>query len=340
MAGSKITCPECDTVLKFSKPVAPGKKVKCSNCETVFKAPEEEAPVSKGKAKAKAEASAGKDKAKKTADKVTAKKPGDKPAKEESKPAKPAGDEEEKFYGVIKEDEEESEKEKEKKPKIDYTQETAVKDLRGPAQALVIKPTNMLLLFGALGFFGYVGLFIALMIPIVTPLSSDVGTSAQAPVVALEIGPGVGMLGNDQPVNLPGKNEDLQLFLLFGQDLAQIAFYHWWQIVLFMAPLIFGAFWSLVAIMGAVKAQNIESRGWGIASAIMMMLPIMIAGFTVDVMLAGNFVLGMLVDESTANYMVTMLAIIIPIIPFGVGIWALVVFCNKDVIAGFEYVPD
>ncbi len=338
MAGSKLTCPECEAVLKFAKPIAPGKSVRCSKCDTVFKAPaadDDEEPAEKVKTKAKK----GSDK-----DKVTSKKPSGKGDKAGAKEGKSGGDEEDKHYGVMAEDTEAgtAKEDKSKAPKISYAQDTSIKDLRGPAQALVITPTNMMLLFDALGFFGYVGLFIALMIPIVTPLSSDVGSSQTSTVTALEIPGGIGLAGQGGMLTIPGKEDsgELQLFLLFGTDLGQIAFFNWYQIFLYLLPLVLGALYSLVAILGAVKAQNLESRGWGIASAIMMILPIMIAGFTVDMLLFLNFALGVMLDQASIDYILTGLAVIIPLVPVGVGVWALIVFFKADVKAGFEYVPD
>src|SRR5436305_9062142 len=36
-----ITCPECESPLKFASPVPAGKKIKCPKCEAVFPMPEE-----------------------------------------------------------------------------------------------------------------------------------------------------------------------------------------------------------------------------------------------------------------------------------------------------------
>lgn len=338
MAGNKIACPECDAVLKFSKPIPAGKKVRCTKCDAVFRIPEEEDEEPASKAKAK-----------KTSDKVSAKKPGDKAGKPESKPAKPVAEEEDKTYGVVAEQEEhepgpgkgKGKGEKKEKPKIDYAPDTTIKDLRGPAQAAVIQPTNLMLLCGALGFFGYVGLIIALMIPIVTPLSSDVGTQS-SPVTALEIGPAVGAAGSGSAAPPPpGKDDgELQLFVLFGTDLGQVAYFPWHQIILYLSPLAFGILYCLIALLGAVKAQNLESRGWGIAAAIMILFPYTIAGFVIDVLLFLNFALGVMLDQDSINYLLTFLAVALPLGPVVVAIKSLMVFFNKDVIAGFEYVPE
>src|SRR5438034_5487153 len=41
MAVSRISCPECDAVLKPAKPVPVGKKVKCPRCGSTFTVTEE-----------------------------------------------------------------------------------------------------------------------------------------------------------------------------------------------------------------------------------------------------------------------------------------------------------
>ena len=109
MSLTKLSCPECGTVMRPKSPVAPGKKVKCPKCETVFKAPdddEDEAPARK-KAPAKAPARSKKEE----------------PARKK--------DEEEETYGYVKE-EADDEEAKERK-KINYAPDESIKDMRGPA---------------------------------------------------------------------------------------------------------------------------------------------------------------------------------------------------------------
>ena len=42
MAITKLSCPDCGTVLRPAKPVAPGKKVKCPRCDLIFAAGDDE----------------------------------------------------------------------------------------------------------------------------------------------------------------------------------------------------------------------------------------------------------------------------------------------------------
>src|SRR5258707_469994 len=156
MAATKLSCPECGTVLRPAKPVAPGKKVKCPRCETVFTAgedeeldvidmveEEEERPRRKAKVPAKAKAG-----------KAAAKKP-----KEEDDGA----------YGLFKDKEEDEEN----KPKINYAPDMSIKDLRGPAVAILMPPTNKLTLTGFIGVAGWFVLIILLMIPAMFPIIED-----------------------------------------------------------------------------------------------------------------------------------------------------------------------
>src|SRR6185312_8727638 len=129
MAASRITCPDCKSVLKPAKPVPDGKKVKCPECGNLFTTPglreEEERPRASKAAGGKAKAGIKK-----------AGEPKPKPA-----PKKPIDDEEEEqggVYGTIKEEE----VKEENKPQINYVDDTSIKDLRGPAQAAVVQPSN------------------------------------------------------------------------------------------------------------------------------------------------------------------------------------------------------
>src|SRR5262245_41800319 len=117
MAVTKLSCPECGTVLRPAKPVAAGKKVKCPECDNVFTAganePEDEVEE-RGAKKKKAKAGKG------------------------AKAAKKPGDDDEGAY-TFQED-----KDKGANPKIEYAPDTSIKDLRGPAVVLLMPPANKL----------------------------------------------------------------------------------------------------------------------------------------------------------------------------------------------------
>ncbi len=97
--------------------------------------------------------------------------------------------------------------------------------------------------------------------------------------------------------------------------------------------------YSAVVIMGAVKVQNLESRGFGIASCIMLLVaPLNLGGLVVVVVVALGFLLRMFLDEPNIYLMV--LAVILCLLEVAVGVWGLMVFNNQKVIDGFEYVPE
>src|SRR4051794_18390762 len=103
MAITRLTCPDCGTVLRPAKPVAPGKKVKCPKCELIFAAGEDDEDEAPRKKPAKPKKSA---------------------VKEKEKPKK----EEEEIYGWVRDPDEDEDR----KPKIDYAPDDSVRDLRGP----------------------------------------------------------------------------------------------------------------------------------------------------------------------------------------------------------------
>jgi hypothetical protein len=143
MPVAKFTCPKCKAVLRPAKPLPSGKKVSCPKCKAAFTVtdPDEEKAIKAGK-------------------------PGGKPALSKNDPLYDEGPE---TYAVIKEeeqveDEEEDDDEDEdgepkpKKPKkdrarsedLEFRLNTDIPDPRGPAQAAVISPSNLLMLVATL----------------------------------------------------------------------------------------------------------------------------------------------------------------------------------------------
>lgn len=142
MAISKLTCPECQSVLKLGKPVDEGKKVKCPKCAAIFVAEDPDAaPAPKKKKAAAAKAT---------------------PAK--SKPA--ASDDDEGTYGVREEKEGGDEDQRRKAARGDV-KDTFKKSARGPAQAAVTVPSNWLLRTSAFFVFFQVIYFLFMLFPII-----------------------------------------------------------------------------------------------------------------------------------------------------------------------------
>jgi len=347
---TKITCPECEAVLKPAKPVLAGKTIKCPKCGAGFVVPsedEEPAPAAKPKAAAApAKKGAAKSPAKKSSDKVAKK-----PVKEEKAAPAPAK-KKDAFddddgggltYGVTKEPEEEEDDEEKKKVKINYAPDTSIKDLRGPAQAAVIQPTNMLTVTGVLGFIGWLALLVIILIPILFPLGVE-STNKDSPTPVLDIQRGFGMQANFPAGSGKAEvaeKEEPSLFIVLGFDLAIFALYPWHLLILVLLPLFLGMLYSGLIIIGAVKTQNLESRRWGIAACIMAMLPFNAAGLIVDILLGFSVLLHMLLDDQELiSYISIAIAGLFCLGEIGVAIWCLVVLMKEDVIAGFEFIAD
>lgn len=329
MPVSKLTCPKCATVLRPAKPLPEGKKVKCPKCATVFGAAD-----------------------------AAAKKP--EPAAAKKGPPKgPAlprpGDEDEEskgIYGFEKSDEPEEEDDedgKPKKPKINYAPDMSIKDLRGPAQAAVMKPSNALIFVGIMGFLGWLGLIVVLLIPVLFPLKDD----DDKPRPTKAVGPGLAAgaqgttnspFGGPPPAKDGDKKKDEEkssAFDVAGMDFGLLAFFAWWLLILAIIPLVLGMVYCAVVTFGGVKMQNLESRAWGIASSILALLPFTTGGLMLLTAFLCNWLLNMLFDDpSFSMYIAIVLMSIQTAIALATGVWNLVILMRPEVIEGFEYVPE
>ena len=302
-------------MLKPAKPIMEGKKIKCPKCGNDFvvmaepvaaqdlaiglapepdpparpreKSPEAAPPRKKaGKAKAGAKAPAAK------------------------KPKKPADDEEIGSYGVVHEDEIEGQN-------INYAPDTSIKDLRGPAQEAIIKPTNSLIISGIIGFIGWLALLVLILIPVLFPLNPDVVTKEIRREV-LKLSPkGLGTImdsGGDPDwlKDLSKSKKEFSAMDVWGMDLNQTAFLDLPMLILCLLPMILGMAYAGLLAGGAVKAQNMESREWGIASSIMVMVPINHCGVMIVVSIFIQFMVGMMIDDPEyIQYMVLITCVII-----------------------------
>jgi hypothetical protein len=335
MAAPKLICPECETVLRPARPVAPGKKIKCPRCDTVFVAggdEDEDDPPPRKAASRKASP----DKGRKPAPKAKA------PAAKEA-PKKPAGDDDDDggVYGTVKEESEEEKEEK--KPKITYAPDMSIKDLRGPAQSIVMGPSNKLAVCGFFGFAGWLVLIVLLLIPALFPIKTD------KPPAVMKIGPGLAAVsggvavvpsaaGGDKKDKL--EEEKPGFFDLWGIDLAMLCEAPLMFIVSLL-PLGLFMFYSSLVAYGAIQMQNLESRRWGIAGAILAMIPLHILGLGIVSAMVVQKVLGMVIDDTGFISLVALIVLVVEWLAcLSVGIWTLVTLFNEDVVAGFEYVAE
>ncbi len=357
MAVTKLTCPECSTVLRPAKPLPPGKKVKCPRCDTVFTSggddeepdQEEERP---NRAARKAPARAGAAKAK------TGKAKG---ARDEA--PKKSGDDDEGAYKFL-----DDKKDEEDKPEINYAPDMSIKDLRGPAVAILMSPSNKLALMGILGVFGWLALIVMLMIPALFPLTYD-----DTYQDVLEIGPGLsqvspwagrggmpgmgGMPGGmgGMPGGMTGGPDEKEgqgfktkveeekpgFYEVFGIDLSAMCDLAWYLFIICLLPLVLLTCYSGLVAFGAIKMQNLESRPWGIASSIMAMVPLNMGGFMLASAMVANVVQAMIFDDFSFIMINTIILMSIEwLLSVGAGVYALMTLFNEKVIAGFEYVAE
>jgi hypothetical protein len=245
MPVPKLTCPECQTVLKPTKPLPEGKKVICPKCGAAFAA---------GLARAADKAPA-----------VAAKKP--KAATKPKPTAKKKRDDEDadfETYGVIRE---EGDDDEDGKPKIQYAPDLSVKDPRGPAQAEVITPTNALL---GIGILSCLLLVVGLSWAVFPFLFSDYVVDHK------EFLDDYYKKKNDAKHKTPEQRKDLSAAdkgLVDAETDLQVQL-RVTLIAMFVAGLVY---YAVVAI-AAVKMQQLESYRWAVVGAIMAMIPFNLIG--------------------------------------------------------------
>lgn len=343
MAATKLTCPDCGNVMRPAKPLPAGKKVKCSECGGMFAPGDDEKPAAAavtkmaGKGGDKKTGLAGKS-VKKTemagkGEKQTELKANVPPAKKTKKADEPAKPKDDKTIPLADDDEDDgpplysylNEGEHEE-PEIDHTPDMSIKDLRGPAQEKIMKPSNYLLLYSIIGVFAYLIIAFIFLIPVCFPVPQAKGPEGSAPPAAAQ------QKKEEKPVS--------SLFMILGWDLMDTPTYPWWVVFLLVSACFLGMIYCGVVVFGGVRMQTLESRAWGIVSSIMIMMPAATLGIIGLMGIAFTNVIGLIFDDKTVYLM-------IPI--WGIGPWAfgilvgvmnLTTLLSEDVIAGYNYVSD
>jgi len=328
----RITCPDCKSVLKPAKPVPDGKKVKCPKCGNTFTTPGlveevfevvEEADEAPPKAK-------GMDRKGKAA--LKKKTGGAKPTAKKKK----RFDDDEESGGVYSFAGSTGQEENEDKPEINYAPDMSIKDLRGPAQAAVVKPSNHMLLLGGLSALASIFLICVSFWPMVFSehiLDHEEVLEAHykktgdkdAATKIKGIPKDRKDLKKDDAATVEQEEDDRRthLFILMGIS-------------------IFVLIYNAIEIVGAVKLQNLESRRWGIASSIMMLLPFGTGGLSMLIGGGFYFTLGALLfdDPDMRALYCYVLGGIVYLIAIAVGVSSLRTLMSQEVIDGFEYVAD
>jgi len=313
--------------------VPDGKKVKCPKCHGEFLTPglvEEEAERPRKKTPA---AKAAKKKEKAALKKAgTAKPP----------PKKASFDDDEDSGGIYSFVGANEEKEEEERPQIDYAPDLSIKDLRGPAQEAVVKPSNLIMLIGGLSALSNIFLICWSFWPIVFSDSvvdyyKVLKNHYKDDKNALQRIEGYkeykDLKDKDLEIVQEANEEAIYGFLVDGfPPLGRL-----WLMGLFLFLLIYDAF----VIVGAVKMQNLESRRWGIASSIMMLLPLAAGGLSSLFALGIHFLEDMtgFLGEVTIFYMIVLAAVPF-LLSLYIGVMSLRVLMSQKVIDGFEYVAE
>jgi hypothetical protein len=245
----------------------------------------------------------------------------------------------------------------------------SIKDLRGPAQAEVIQPSNWLIRMGLAGFLGWLALLVMILIARYLPVRPDPaeGTTGDSNRPMAIIGPGFsaasggsgggGRMGGGPGGPMPGPGapgiggggpskpspkgvkEEPGVFEFLGVQLmpfVEEAAYFWVTLLVFLIP---GLVYSGALTYGAVKMQSLESRTWGIVSSIMAMLPFFNSGGLLVMLLMFVQVLILLIFDDATIFLIA-LVVIQWLASAAVGLWALMVCNSEDVVAGFEFDPD
>jgi hypothetical protein len=339
MPVAKLTCPECKTVLKPAKPLPEGKAVKCPECGARFTAGAADAEAPAPKKKPAAGAAAGPPR--KKAPKPAAPKRPAPAAKADGKKKKDDDDDDEGggVYGVVGGVGEEAEDDD--KPDINYAPDMSIKDLRGPAQAAVIRPSNMMIRVGVISFLGWIGLLVIILIPVLFPLPEDEDPNKPAKQVQ-KVDPGLGYadpnLKEEPPDDPPAAAEKPTFWSFFGLDFAQGA-KSGVYLALLLSPLFLGMIYTAIMTYGAVRMQNLESYGWGMASSIMAMIPYYSLGFIIcTVLLVQLLMLTIFSDRVIVWLIVQMVALILT--GMAGGLWGLMVMLREEVVQGYAYKPE
>jgi hypothetical protein len=334
MAATRLICPECNATLRPSQPVPDGKRVKCPKCgagfaspgvlpEQVFEVVDEEktvAPQSRPRPPARK-------------DKPAARAAGKPPAaKPKAAPSPPADDDEEGGLYSFKDNLEEMDAEK---PEIDYTPDTSIKDLRGPAQGHIVRPSNFMLALAAINvilsiftivFNAWPFLFADHVVNHIDYFYEKYDKSPDPKLKAR---------GKNLPQNREALTEDEK------HDLEE---YENWDIkkrIFLMVGYLLVAIYCGVVATGAVKMQNMESRGWSLTSAIMTIIPIAAGGILYLLyLLIPMFTLIAIDSEDVRYYVAYGVMGVAALLVSAVGGWALRVLLLPEVIDGFNYVAE
>lgn len=286
--ATNVKCGKCSAILKLPASITPGKKIRCPKCSEVITVPstEEVAP-------------------KKNKD-------GTKPAKEAAPPPKNVDHEEDDgktAYGVRVDAT--PEEEKKNKPKINFALDKSLKDLRGPAQAAVLGPSNKIifrcifcvgLAFFSFGVAVWPFLFMEDILDYRDTLKAyfkEEVAKAKGADEAKKISERANTIDKDNKNEILKKNVYPELYKDAKGDqnaemgisleegerefIKAIRVKHIPYRIAWMICSLLILFYNVVESMAAVKMQAMESYKWAIACAIMGIVPFNCLGLVVKI---------------------------------------------------------
>lgn len=138
-----------------------------------------------------------------------------------------------------------------------------------------------------------------------------------------------------------GDKNRKSMFNLFGMDLTMLAQFSTLVYLLWLTPVFVGMAFSALVAYGAVKVQNLEGYGWGIAASIMAMIPLCTGGLLATTAVVVTFLLGMVIDDASFLYGMTIFILVLEkVAAILVGVWTLLTLLSEKVVKGYEYKAD
>src|SRR5262249_42234632 len=134
------------------------------------------------------------------------------------------------------------------------------------------------------------------------------------------------------------EEEKKSFIVVYGWDLAVLAGFEWYFFILMLSPIFVGMAYSGLIALGAVKAQNIESRAWGIVASIMAIVPLNPGGVLAVTLILIDIPMGMIFDDVEFIRTVDLAWIVILcLVEAAIGALALIAMFRPEVKKGFEY---
>jgi len=205
-----------------------------------------------------------------------------------------------------------------------------------------------MMFWGALCFFAYVIMGFIILIPILFPVPVERGPEGDVSLSARDKKKvAAAALWVSGPAITTGAEKATKddkavpsMFTMFTWDLMDVTSYPWWQVAGLVGSCFLGMIYCGVATFGAVRMQTLESRVWGMAASIMMMLPVLGVGLFGILSMIFTFAIGGMFDEDSVFMFSPVWGLVSFGVNIGIGAWGLTTLLKEEVKAGYEYKSD